>query len=271
MSFTSIMVSVDHTQGSAHRTRLARSLSERFDARLIGVGARLVALPPMVVGSDLPMIYPDLEREATEDIEKAKLAFMSRVAGSNRAEWRGHIDDPMRYLAEQSRASDLIVVPREAHGDAVDRHFGVNAGDVVMAVGRPVLVAPPMVEDVEGKRILVAWKDTCEARRAVRDALPFLRAAETVLIVEVTDEVLSPHSVKDVARYLEGHGIEATAINIVAHGRTAEEILMEKACYIGADLIVAGAYGHRRLREAVFGGVTRSLLKGSNICCLMSH
>jgi nucleotide-binding universal stress UspA family protein len=110
--------------------------------------------------------------------------------------------------------------------------------------------------------------------RSLRDALPFLKRAEAVTIVEISDEeseVDARRRAGDVVRYLARHKVQAGA-TIAAHpkGGVADE-LIGLARAEGADLIVAGAYGYSRLGEWVFGGVTRDLLASSPVCCLLAH
>jgi nucleotide-binding universal stress UspA family protein len=139
-----------------------------------------------------------------------------------------------------------------------------------MEVGRPVLVAPPGFERLAAKRVVVAWKDTREARRAVHDALPFLVRAEQVHVAVAGHEARREGGA-DVAAYLASHGVSvATRLLHQPEIGAADEIL-RFARREDADLIVMGAYGHSRLREWVFGGATRDMLQGTSLCCLMSH
>jgi nucleotide-binding universal stress UspA family protein len=136
------------------------------------------------------------------------------------------------------------------------------------------MVVPPKIDTLEAARIIVGWKDTREARRALRDALPFLQRAKAVTIVEFADEETEARArarAADVTRYLARHKVQV-GHSIVAHtkGSVADE-LIRLAEVEGADLIVAGAYGHSRLGEWAFGGVTRDLLASSPVCCLLSH
>ena len=121
---------------------------------------------------------------------------------------------------------------------------------------------------------MIGWKDTREARRAVCDALPFLHSASHVTIAEICqadDEDNAAGRVNDVADYLARHAITGHPRVIPDRDVSAAEQLTNLAQEEGADLLVIGAYGHSRLGEWFFGGVTRDLLASSPICCLMSH
>jgi nucleotide-binding universal stress UspA family protein len=133
---------------------------------------------------------------------------------------------------------------------------------------------PAAVKSLVADHVVIGWKDTREARRAVKDALPFLHQAKRVTVVEVCkkDEMdIARHHVVDVVRYLAQHKIKAESrVEIQAQGSGADQIIT-LAEDEGADLMVTGAYGHSRLNEWIFGGMTRDLLTSSPICCLMSH
>jgi nucleotide-binding universal stress UspA family protein len=121
---------------------------------------------------------------------------------------------------------------------------------------------------------MIAWKDTRESRRAVADALPFLRRADDVMLVEVCEhgaEAQSEQHIGDVANYLARHQIKVAAKAFLHTERPVAEELLRFARDERADLIVSGAYGHSRLGEWIFGGVTRDLLATSPLCCLLSH
>lgn len=271
MSFASIMVSADQSEKVEHRYRLARNLSGKFDSRLIGVGARMIDTPPGIYGPTYPIITFDFEQASRDDLSAVHDRFMKAMAGCNKAEWRGSLEDPVTFLAEQSRAADLIIVGSRGKDDAFDRDFGVDPGEIALEAGRPVLIVPPWMNELTGKRVVIAWCDTREARRAVQDSLPFLHRAEEVCVVEVVRSKRDRTSVKDVAKNLTCHGIRATAHHIEDADCPAENALLDHALYMEADLIVSGAYGHSRLKETIFGGVTHGLLKHANVACMMSH
>jgi nucleotide-binding universal stress UspA family protein len=146
--------------------------------------------------------------------------------------------------------------------------MSVDGGDLVMDAGRPVLFVPPSVNHLSAKRVVVAWKDTREARRAVWDSMPFLKRAAEVSVVAIDSE---DAGARDVAAYLGCHGVLATVLTRPETEIAAAVKIIHIAQQEGADLIVCGAYGHSRAREWAFGGVTRDLLDGSPLCCLMAH
>jgi nucleotide-binding universal stress UspA family protein len=133
---------------------------------------------------------------------------------------------------------------------------------------------PDGLDALAAQRIVVAWKETRESRRAVYDALPFLRKAAEVMIVEVCEhgtEAESQRHINDLVDYLRRHQV---AVGAKAYLHTQQSVAREMLRFAKderADLIVAGGYGHSRLGEWIFGGVTRELIADSPVCCLFSH
>ena len=153
-------------------------------------------------------------------------------------------------------------------------HSGLpEVGDLLMRLGRPVLAVPDGVSGLELNEALVCWKDSREARRAVADALPILKVCRRVDLLELVDSAALDHArarLADLSAWLALHGVEANSSLEIAHGPEAKQ-LAAIARDLRADLIVAGAFGHSRLREWAFGGVTRDLVLRADRCLLASH
>ena len=175
-------------------------------------------------------------------------------------------------IVREARAADVILVGPTRSGRNV-RDL-VEPGVILLRAGRPVLVVPDVIGPLPLRRVVVACKDARECRRAVRDALPFLREANEVLVVEIGEEDSKSEdkrNLADIRRYLTRHGvIVADEIWKRARGPVATELL-ELVRTEQADLIVSGGYGHSRLGEWIFGGVTQELLASSPVCCMLSH
>ena len=268
MSFSTMMVHVDVEHDSERRVELAIGLADRFQATLIGVAG--CALRPAFMAGDVALTESnqcDLQK-ATARFEQRGKTFRAQGRSLERIEWRSALEPPGDLLLREARAADLLVVGRKRSRDDAD------PGVIVLRAGRPVLLAPDTVAALPLRRVVVAWKDTRECRRAVRDALPFLHQAKEVLLVEIGEAESEPQAKKnlaDVGAYLVRHRvIVAAGIWRRPRGPLAADLLHivreEKA-----DLIVAGGYGHSRLGEWIFGGVTRELLTASPVCCMLSH
>jgi nucleotide-binding universal stress UspA family protein len=121
--------------------------------------------------------------------------------------------------------------------------------------------------------VVLAWKDSREARRALTDAIPFFEAASAVLVLAVCPEIDADQAkiqVEDVSAALARRGIKAEA-KVALHAHSDGLEILNQAAAFGADLIVCGAYGHTRFGEWVFGGVTRDLLGQDERYLLLSH
>ena len=268
MTYASIMVAVDLTDQARNRVRLAAHLADDFHAGLIGVAAEMPDYGGCPVGPTPGGAYciPSIQEAVLDDLARAHAVFEEASGGRSRTEWRSNLVFPLAFLTSHAAAADLVILGRK---DDRDPFLSVDPGDALMNLGRPVLVVPPKVDHLDAKRVVVGWKDTREARRAVSDALPFLKRASEVVIVSVKDG--AGGNGQDTLRLLQAHGVYAIRVQCDAQGASVAEALVEAAAEHGADLIVTGAYGHGRLREWAFGGVTRGLLAGAPICCLMSH
>jgi nucleotide-binding universal stress UspA family protein len=141
-----------------------------------------------------------------------------------------------------------------------------------MDTGKPLLIAPATAPASLGRRVVIAWKDTPEAARAVSCALPFIARAEQVTIVSVADDAESQDpSTARLLRALLWHNKATDARSLVRGDSSAVEVLHREAASLSADLLVMGGYSHSRLRQVVFGGFTRSTLGGADIPVLMAH
>lgn len=273
MSYAALMVHLGAHADWHGRVRLAADLAHRYQAALIGIAGWLSS-PAFAIDD----IAADLDTTDAEGRNMAaRLAEMGeqfRAAAKQVAhvEWRGMLDYPRTMVPREARAADLLIIGRERV--AGDPYFSLNPGNTILRAGRPVLVVPDGIDALAAKRVVVAWKDTRESRRAVSDALPFLRRADEVLLVEVCEhgtEAQSEQQMSDVSSYLARHEVTVAAKAFLHTERPVAEELLRFAKDERADLIVSGAYGHSRLGEWIFGGVTRDLLAASPLCCLFSH
>jgi nucleotide-binding universal stress UspA family protein len=271
MSYAVLMVHMDGTPAAMKRARLAADLANRFQSALIGVAGRCY-LPSFL--ADGAPAEPGREDGEQQEMLKlfAEMQRRLRVAAKSVAqvEWRGILGYANDLAPVEARAADLVIVGRKQSPE--DLYFTLDPGLTILRAGRPVLVVPEQIESLAAQRIVVAWKDTREARRAARDALPLLQQAREVTIVEVSevDEPYGHKRLDDVANYLVRHKVAVAGTYLQTKRPVASELL-RFASKENADLIVAGAYGHNRLSEWVFGGATRDLLADSPICCLFSH
>jgi nucleotide-binding universal stress UspA family protein len=274
MPYETLMVHLDLARSNAEVLRVASVLAAAMQARLVGIAA----CQPMQwaygdgYNGGTPIV--DCQDELTAELRAAEAEFRAASKGGEaKIEWRSAFTtEPLPYyLASEARCADLLIscVPSASLLDSARR---TSLGDLVMRAGKPVLVVPHAGAIVPFERITLAWKDSREARRAATDALPLLARARTVSILEVAGKADLPFAqgrVEDVAGWLARHGITALPLAVPSQGDDAHTL----AAFLdehNSDLVVAGAYGHTRLREWAFGGVTRELLSGGR-CALLSH
>ncbi|GJE39354.1 universal stress protein [Methylobacterium persicinum] len=271
MSYASIMVAMDLTPEARDRVRVAGDLADFFRARLIGVAADQpdYTVPP--VGPTPAGVYAlaDSDEVVLNDLRLAHAAFDEAAGARSRVAWRSNLDFPLPFLVRQAAGADLVVLGRGTGGGP--GLFSIDTADAIMRLGRPVLVVPPGIDHLAPQRIAIGWKNTREARRAVRDALPFLKRALHVDVIAI-DDGQGAMETREVIGFLHAQQVAARIVEASASGGgSVADALMEAARERAVNLIVAGAYGHGRLREWAFGGVTRSLLTSAPVCCLMSH
>ena len=271
MTYPTLMAHLELGHSNAGLLRIAGELADQFEAGVIGIAA---CQPMRNLYSNFGDYYisGDIVQQERDEIEKeikvAEAELRSALEGRSTVMFGSLCD----YLACQARTADLIVTVVDS-GDLVDASRRVSTAELVMHAGRPVLIVPRTVEARRLDRVVIGWKDTREARRAALDALPLLKKARHVAVVQIAageDLASARAGLDDVLGWLKRRGVEAEAIAAPSTGDDAAR-LKEIADKQKADLIVAGAYGHTRLREWVLGGMTRDLLLCADRCALVSH
>ena len=272
MPFTTMMVHVDVERDCEQRVQLALALADRFQAALIGVAG--LTLRPAFAAGGVVIYHEPTERErhtVSARLDDMGGRFRAKGQHLKQVEWRTALELPYELVSREARAADLIIVgARHTGGNIEDL---ADPGVILLRAGLPVLVVPDTVAPLQLRRVVVAWKDTRECRRAVRDALPFLQRAKEVLLVGIGEgeaESNAKKTLSDAAGYLLRHRAAVHDVWRQARGPVAAELL-RLVQDEGADLIVAGGYGHSRLGEWIFGGATHELLVSSPVCCMLSH
>jgi nucleotide-binding universal stress UspA family protein len=232
--------------------------------------------PPSLTASIMPSASMNARAQIDQELEACAKEFRSRLeCRATTIEWRSTVTfDPLSdYIARELRAADLLITSTEEGGSLFDTTHRLGLADLVLKAGRPVLVAAEGTDKVDLSSVVVAWKETREARRAIEDALPLLQLADAVTVVEVAaaEELTEAgNRTKDVVDWLARHGIAASARAIRGTGNDSLQ-LSTTAAELGAGLIVGGAYGHARVREWILGGITREVLLRPAHCSLVSH
>ncbi len=261
MSYATLMVYVDVEGKPDGRVSIAADLARRFDAHLIGIasGAPISVVLGEDALSEATAETPQL-RDIKDLLDKKAEQFHAAVGSSSRrVEWRSVVGLQADVVAREARAADLVIIGNARASR--DPFRALDPGSFILKAGRPVLVVPTGVTALPPRR------------RAVQDALPFLREAENVVIVEVSEHGGDQASsrLRDVANYLARHGIATVTERVLPVDATAANSLLRFIADENISLVAAGGYGHSRLGEWAYGGVTRDLLAESPVCCLFSH
>lgn len=273
MDIRSILVNVDVDATKSSTLDYAIDLAAKCDAELIGLAAEAPNFA--YVGIDSGAAAVDTFAMEREEIERrlstAQEDFDRRVPKSMPRKWLAFLDSPTRAIIDNATAADLIVT-----SSRVSSTFGgqqvIGLGEVVLAAGRPVLDIQNGASVAKLDTIVIAWKNTREARRAVADALPLLKIAKSVTAITVSegDGAYELAQLEALAAWLAEHGV-AAKIELINNAEGFADVLESTALAMTADLIVAGGYGHSRMREWLFGGVTRNLLATNTLNRLLSN
>lgn len=224
------------------------------------------------------MILQETISRATAEAKEMR-AYAEAKFGKSGIRWAvddgvAQIADLGRHMAHHARFSDLVVLGRPYGKD-----IGAEAEPIVEAAlfeGRaPVLVVPDEGEPISRpKTIMVAWNESVEAMAAIRKSLPFLIDADLVRIVVINPPQHGPERSDPggmLSQMLARHGVTCE-VDVLSKTMTrVSDVLNRHATDTGSDMIVMGAYGHSRFREAILGGATRNMLEQAQVPVLMAH
>lgn len=268
----SILLHLDNSAHAAQRIQVAQQLADAFDAQVSTVPcvrSALMRYPfSLESGAQAVEIMKDLD---LANRNRMHAAFTAAAAGSPRLHWTEPLADAPWGLVRRALYADLMILgQRDGDDPAADDLPADFLPSLLIESGRPALVLPYIGAPAAiGRTVLVAWKETREAARALTAALPWLRRAQQVHAIcygEDADAAL--RSLRD---HLAAQGVAATVHAQGAETRDAGNDLLSRAADLGADLLVMGCYGHSRTREWVLGGVTRAILASMTVPVLMVH
>uniref|UniRef100_E6VJ90 UspA domain protein n=1 Tax=Rhodopseudomonas palustris (strain DX-1) TaxID=652103 RepID=E6VJ90_RHOPX len=279
MALKTIVVFVDQTPASDARVRYAAGLAMRHQAHLIGLFIVPNAWQHDRSDSNIQggaAIREMLERHnliESDALQAAGRSFEAMAARDDasfeyRAVRGGDVGELVRLHCLHS---DLVVVGHPSAGLPA----GWSPQQMLLSTGVPVLIVPASwPEGTIARNVLFAWNASREARRAITDSLPVLRAAEAVSVVVVDPNNNRAHGQEpgaDIAHHLSRHGVTARVEQLQSKGEPIAEVIRRYAAEDQSDLIVLGAYSHSPKRELLFGGVTRTLLGKVTIPTLIAH
>jgi nucleotide-binding universal stress UspA family protein len=280
MSYKTILISLNEVGRIAELAAAAVELARQTGAHVSGLYVvPAVQVYPSVGFEAAPQVFEGNRSFFKDNAQRVKQGFEQAMRGEGLSHDFHLLDARTPVIAEEviavGRSADLVVVsatnPDEITG--VERDF---VEQVVMAVGRPVIVLPAKGDaTISLNEIVVGWDGGREAARAAFDALPLLKTASKVRVVRIDPQkdpaLRGSVAGADLAESLARHGIKAEAQGYPTDGLDEGQALMRCAEDNGAGLIVMGAYGHSRLAEFIFGGATRFVLTRMTKPVLMSH
>lgn len=277
MTYRTIAVILQGEQESSRVLDCAVSLATRTGAHLVGVHAEVLPVPyTSAVGfpdTDFIQVSTELNKETTL---KLRGIFHERAEDSGVSfEWRtleSFSGDGSISGLSSIRSADLVIAAQRN----VESEDGTDVESLVYDSCRPILMVPQSGAVLSFyRRVLLAWNGSKEAARATFDALPFLIDAEQtdILVIDPshTAEEGPEAAGSRIADTLSRHGVNVSVSIQESGSQSVEALIQERLAATGADLLVLGAYSHSWLRELLFGGVTRSILRTSPVTVLISR
>ncbi|WP_233853655.1 universal stress protein [Paraburkholderia sp. HD33-4] len=279
MTYRALLVHLDDSEAALQRLEIALRIARQFGAHVVGLD--IAPTPDAHIFSAIPGaagLYAEVIRQREQRRGTLRELFDTRC---RHAEISGRflcLDASDRQsIVRHARLADLVIAG-QANPNAPETYIHDHVGELLMlAAGRPVLFVPYTgVFPSVGSRILIAWDGGREATRAVFDALPFISHAQQNIVVTVHGAADAPLGSRipgaDIALTLARHDAVIEVLELEgATGEHVGSVLQSCAQARGCDLIVVGGYGHTRWHEAVWGGVTRTLLRTMALPVLMSN
>lgn len=280
MPYKTILVYLPDPEHAERMLDAVLPVVQANDAHLIGLHI-IPRVPVMyaVAAAEIPQaIITQQEEILAREADALKRRFIARCDSAGvQAEWRcNRIEhsDMASDLVSQALCADLIVV-----GQPDEDPMGIGndmPARIVVDTGRPVLIIPRVGEFAKiGSHVVVAWNGSREAARAAYDALPFMQSAATVKVLAIDPKCRQGYDSialgDEMALCLARHDVKAEAKVTTTGSISVSDELLNRLTDEGCDLLVMGCYGHSRLRETLFGGVTRELLQHMTAPVLMSH
>lgn len=274
MAIKTILLHLAPDESRQIRFDAAIDMAQRFEAHLHVVYMTQPAhMPAAVTGRGASYAYISeataIAREKADEVS----AWVGKHCDAANVSWDMDVieGDHNKILADLGHYADMIVVSK-GHGQAPDDHVGMQRpDDLLLMATAPLLILPnlPKIPPI-GRRVMIAWKDTREAARVVRDSLAILQQADQVFVMTGDQPHKRFQSAGSLITYLERHGVHPQQVSDVAEHRVGE-VILSYAEDEAIDLLIMGAYGRPRWREVIWGGVTHHVLTHAQRPLLMSH
>ncbi len=288
MTIKTILVPLDGSDSSRTALQTGIAMARDCDAHLNVVHVRANpkdAVPLLgegMSGAVIEDIIAAAEKEAVERARRARDIFDEVCAAENvtwvdgppalsgpTATWIEETGREDEVVALRGRLADMIVISRPTSESAVSATMTLNAA--LVETGRGVLVVPPSGASNFGKRVAISWNGSAESARAVAASMALIEGAEKVLILSINGDDGSSNVAAQLSDYLAWHGVNAEIETAPVSDSQVGETVLKKSGEWNADLLIMGAYTHSRLRQLIFGGVTRHVLAEATLPVVMVH
>jgi nucleotide-binding universal stress UspA family protein len=276
MAIKDLAVAYNGSRNADAALDLAVQMCRKYDSMLTGI---YVSRPLEFEGRVERWITADvmetLRRAQAETAGGIEASFRGRAAANGFAgpiEWLAQEGQPNAALARQARYHDILLLGQFSQPEDAGRP--VRAEDLVLRAGKPLVIVPnnyivrPFTEYA-----VVAWDGSRPAARALSDAMQILetKARIDVVCVTASEGERGPRAAPEIIRHLERHGVDARQITLKAAREGVGSTILRYCEENAPDVLVMGAYNHTKLREDLFGGVTRHVLQNLNVPVLMAH
>lgn len=264
---------VDNTL--AHAIAMAQQHDAHLDVLCLGVDRSQTGY--YYAGASAVVLQETISR-AHEEAEAIE-AKVKDVLGRDGIRWGSEsgvaqLADLGRHVAARARFSDLVILPKP-YGEGRGAELEPVTESALFEGRTPTLIVPDSGAPVPTpQRIMIGWNESPESLCAVRAALPMLTEADVVHVVVIDPPSHGPTRSDPggmISQYLARHGVRVEIDVLSKTLPRVSDVLMRHADDMDADLIVMGAYGHSRFREAIFGGATRAMLEEADLPVFMAH
>jgi nucleotide-binding universal stress UspA family protein len=278
MGLKDLLVHVNVSKHCPTRVAVAAQLAKAFDARLTGLFTSAAHDVPFYMVEEIALdAEPTMRAWWLRMRDKVKTEFDAALSGAGlTADWR-EVDDPDgSMVSHHARYADLTIVGQVDPDEMLPRPEYKIPERVALDSGGPVLVVPSAGKPATpGRKVVIAWNASAQSARAVRDSMPFLKKAESVVVLAVDPrgargDRLDPPGAR-IAGHLARHGVSAAVRELAVDDSSVGDTILSQIADTGADLLVMGAYGHSRASEFVLGGATRTMFRQMTVPVLMSH
>lgn len=278
MHFKTLLSVVDVNQ-SNDDLNTAIGLCSEQNAQLSVMVIALAELPPI---GDYPLGTADVWLKQRQDDQDALIRRVDEIEIIVRdADISAAVTDEYPEVARvghligrRARYADVTLIGADMLENELLKTKAIDGG--LFESGRPILIIPKNSKPtLKPKNVLLAWDSGVECARAAREALDFMVSASEVHVTMIDPDTSSiangAEPGADIAAYLAHHGVKIIVDRLPSGGDPIASVLQQHATDIAADLIVMGGYGHSRMRERIFGGVTKSMIDESRLPILMAR